>query len=180
MINKHRLIADDDAFDERGILKDGRTARVPVRLRDYAAGMSPVQGCKPGFRFATDSQSRQRRQAVNDAYAQSEAAMCSAWKNPPRGLGALRDANGNGNGVGSGGFRGQRENDICTVRGEDYPDDFGSPGVLRRRNGALVCVPLDRGDEEPLFDASQGGVDAREAAYRDHLRFLRDAYKNRG
>jgi hypothetical protein len=70
--------------------------------------------------------------------------MCEAWKHPPLGLGRLRDDNG----FGSGGFVGAREGDQCTVRGQEYPDSFGAPGHLERRNGRLVRVPDDADDAD--------------------------------
>jgi hypothetical protein len=64
--------------------------------------------------------------ALYDAHDREQA---EAWRgNPP-------------SGAGSGEFRGAQEGDICTVRGLDFPDDFGSPGHLRMRDGRLVCVP---------------------------------------
>jgi hypothetical protein len=193
---RHRSTDADDRWETvighdgkpARILKDGRRVRVPAYLRDgrslvYNVNKSltdaermQLASCRPGFRTVDSQHIRERQQFAADARAVAEHEMCEAYKHARSGVGVSfgrYDANGS-----NGGFRGQQEGDACTVRGPEFPDDFGSPGVLRERNGALVCVPLDNGDDEPLFDASQGGVvDPVEAAYRDHLRFLRDAYK---
>jgi hypothetical protein len=158
--------------------------RQPLTDADKAA----LRGCRPGYRVLLDSDGRPQRRPQVDAYAKSEAAMCDAWKDPPKGLGRWRDGrngngNGNGNGfngVGSGGFVGAQEGDACTVRGPEYPDDFGSPGHLQWRNGSLQCVPDDGDDGDDDIDAASDSsafadaqMDAeqqRELAYRDYIR----------
>ena len=164
--NKRRLIADPDAFDARGILKDGRTARVPTRLRDGQslpydvrktltdAERTALRGCQPGYRFAADSQSmRERRQWAADAYTSHEYELTNAW----------RDGNG-GRRFGSAGQPG----DQCTIN--------GAPGHLERRNGQLQCVPDGEDDDDQVFDDSEA-LDAREAAYQDYVRWLRNAWR---
>jgi hypothetical protein len=188
MINYRRLIADDDDPFETVIghdgkparvLKDGRSVRVRFRDAQAARGQAPaahdgrepltdqqrrdLQGCRPGFRTLDSAQLRERQQIARDAREIAEREMCEAWRNPPLGLGRLRD----GNGFGSGGFVGAREGDQCTVRGQEYPDSFGAPGHLERRNGRLVCVP-DDGDDDAASDSAFADnqlSDATERAY---------------
>jgi hypothetical protein len=62
--NKRRLITDDDAFDENGLLRDGHRARVPVTLRDGLpnppvrrrplddAERMALNSSRPGYRYA--------------------------------------------------------------------------------------------------------------------------------
>lgn len=145
---------DDDPFDERGILKDGRSVRVSMmdaeavrhrlNLHD-GAGHSP--GHRPGFAFSDVSIGDEREQA----YADYEADLTSAYK---------MDAG-----------EGTREGDICTVKNAEYPNAFGSPGHLRRRNGKLVCVP----DEPRSRDTMT--VDQ---AYAQYEKELSERWKGRG
>jgi hypothetical protein len=105
-------------------------------------------GDKPGGRLVERQRTnvRDRKEAAHDTrdaatiqkdHAQAMAALydahdreqAEAWRGNPS------------SGAGSGEFRGAQEGDICTVRGLDFPDDFGSPGHLRMRNGRLECVP---------------------------------------
>jgi hypothetical protein len=79
---------DDEPFDERGILKDGRSARVPMMMRD---AMSPLQravaqhsrggpvGHKPGFVYSTDAS---LNDAKTRAYAEYDAEQRDAYKYP--------------------------------------------------------------------------------------------------
>jgi hypothetical protein len=169
--NKRRVVAADDAFDENGLLKDGHTARVPVHLRDGlpnppvrrraldAADREALASCRPGYRYpnlAHDSM-RERRAWAADAYAEVEHRLQNAW----------RDSNGN-TGFGSSGFRGQQEGDACTVRGQEYPDSFGSPGHLERRNGRLVCVPDDSDDSDPWREGIDPASDSAFALNQIH------------
>jgi hypothetical protein len=72
---KRQHDTDDDLFDERGLLRDGRRIRVPMMLRDSADGLTDLQRsvrdhfaparvvdsfgndglalCKPGARYLT-------------------------------------------------------------------------------------------------------------------------------
>jgi hypothetical protein len=87
---------DDDDYDERGVLKDGRKIRVSLMMRD---GMSPLQravaqhsvamrlhdgfggpvGHKPGYVFSTDAS---LNDAKERAYAAYDAELCEAYKHP--------------------------------------------------------------------------------------------------
>jgi hypothetical protein len=162
------------------VLRDGGTAR--VRFRDAqsiragrhtltdAERQQQLASCRPGYRVMADSQQvRERRQWANDSYSSHEHELTNAWRNPPKGLGAL-DGNGNG-----GRFGQQREGDQCMINGE--------VGVLRRRNGRLQCVPLadDDDDNGDFAEFERDGVDQalddRELANRDYIRSLTSAWK---
>jgi hypothetical protein len=47
---------------------------------------------------------------------------------------------------------------------------------LERRNGQLQCVPDGEDDDDQVFDDSEV-LDAREAAYQDYVRWLRNAWR---
>ena len=83
----------DDAFDEHGVLRDGKTVRVSMQMRDAAmlrhAGQrqqttaritdgtgNPLGLHKPGFRVRTGD----NRQAIKDALAEYEAEMTNRWR----------------------------------------------------------------------------------------------------
>jgi hypothetical protein len=143
------IVIDADGRRKK-VLRDGARLRVPMFLRDGQPNptLSPTQAaiaanrrqlsdqelasCRPGFRFATTA----RRDAKAEAYALYDAEVSNMWKTGFGGDPRLT-------GAGSQGAIGQREGDICTVRGPQFPDAFGSPGHLQRRNGELVCVPDD-------------------------------------
>ena len=152
MPNRHNN--EDDPFDERGILKDGRTVRVSmmdaeaVRQRlNLHDGKGGKPGHRPGF-IISDASTRDARE---QAYADYEAYLTAAYK---------MDAG-----------EGTHEGDICTVKNAEYPNDFGSPGHLRKRNGKLVCVP----DEPRTRDA----VTADEA-YAQYDKELSEQWKGGG
>jgi hypothetical protein len=63
------------------------------------------------------------------------------------------------------------EGDVCTVKGEEYPEAFGSPGHLRRIKGQLVCVPDDNNKTDHAIS------DERQRAYADYDRQLADAWR---
>lgn len=82
---------DDDAFDENGILKDGKRYRIPLRMmdslqravHDHAAARQAVRIIdaplhQPGF--VRDMRAVADRQAIYDEY---DASVSAAWKNPP-------------------------------------------------------------------------------------------------
>ena len=91
---------DDNDFDERGILKDGRRLHVPLMMMDSVD--DPLQrderqrarrfGLKnaadlrrPGFRFQTDAAGRDARAR---AYQDYENSQVEAWRSPPTGAGS--------------------------------------------------------------------------------------------
>ena len=136
-MRQHRRLDDDDdsPFDARGVIKDGRSLRVPLFAMD---SMDPVQRAiaqsritdaagttaglhRPGFRV-TDA--KDARAAVEEAYRLRDEDDRNAWRTSGR-EGA--------------------ENRIGTVRNAQYPRAQGAPGHVR--NG--ICVP----DDEELRDA---------------------------
>jgi hypothetical protein len=92
---------DDEPFDERGILKDGRSVRLPMMLRDSNIsqhslamqlhdGRGGTVGHRPGYVFSTDaflSDAKQR------AYAAYEREQAEAYKHAQGWRGRL-DASG--------------------------------------------------------------------------------------
>jgi hypothetical protein len=81
---------DDDAFDERGVLRDGHRFRVPLMMQDamqrdiasHAArlhdGRGGPVGHRPGFIYSTDAAT----QDVAQAYAEYAQQARDAWKSP--------------------------------------------------------------------------------------------------
>jgi len=150
LTHQRRRAEDDDAFDDRGVLKDGRSMRVPMRLMDAAdlprirdADGSPLG--QPGFMVA--DKFRDARQVLYDEY---DAAISEQWRSPPTG-------------VGSHGFVGARSGDVCTIDGQ--------AGHLRVVNGELKCVA-----DKPSRDATPLR-DEREAAYRRYDAELANAWR---
>lgn len=129
MKRQHQQL-NDDAFDERGLLRDGATYRASVTLMDAAPAPrtdkrrpllarigdgtnSPVGLNKPGWRVPSRDAEAQwprhgisiaDRQKVLDAREQYDAQLTSAWRNP---LG-LKDADDPIIGAGERGGRGGR------------------------------------------------------------------------
>jgi hypothetical protein len=121
---------DDDDFDN-GILRDGRTFRVPMRMADTAIRN------RPGF--VTN--------ATNDERQRAYDAMCADLET------RYRDRSPSG--FGSGKLHGAQEGDICTCRGPEYPNEVGSPGHLKRIDDRLVCVPDMLNSPEKANDAER-------------------------
>lgn len=102
---------DEDAFDENGILKDGHTYRVPLRLCDsaqrqvaaYAAGMTSGRLNRPGFARVSDAV----RDLKNAEYDRYEKSLQDAWMNAPPSLPT---------GFGSREFGGTREGDSYAIK----------------------------------------------------------------
>jgi hypothetical protein len=160
---------DDDAFDENGLLKDGRTVRVRMSLKDAMAlrdrprvtdafGRSP--GSRPGFLISDHG-----REAKAQAYLDYERELASRW----------RDQN-YPNGAGSSGPIGQQAGDLCSIN--------GAAGVLRPGpDGRLVCIPNKQSfkgsngndeDEPGPDDPEMAASDA--ATMRKHRSKMRDEY----
>ena len=162
---------DDDAFDAFGILRDGKSTRVSVMMRD--AAMSPLQRSvmadglrrdaarrlgladaaalhKPGQRFCTDEAARAR---VEEVYQDEKRKLQDAWRKP------VADAAGE--------FLGARPGDKCTLDGQ--------PGHLDHR---LRCVPDDKQDSVPRRMKPEDAQAIRDAAYEESV--LRDENAWRG
>jgi len=160
-------VTDDDfevVYDEDGkrreILKDRRTHRVSMMARDAAAKFLQ-QRSRPGFASARDAATRA---VIDEAYADYEQDLTSAWQDAP-GVGIASTAHAG---------------DICTVRNAEYPNDFGAPGHYAERGGRLVCVP-----NNPVRSARpaptspnqrQAGAGSVTEATSDHARTMADTY----
>jgi hypothetical protein len=111
-------------------------------------GRGGVPGHRPGFLLRADISNDQRRRA-DDAYRHD---LENAWRNPVRAPGSHDAEARPPSGFGSHGSRGEREGDLCTVRGPEFVESFGSPGHLKMYQGKLVCVPdpeYRRGSDRP-------------------------------
>jgi hypothetical protein len=167
---------DDDAFDERGLLRDGRKYRVRMSMRDAMLardqqrppvlhdGRGGPVGRRPGFIMSRTPVGDARQQAYLD-YERDLVNAHRRDQNPPTGAGSVDPI-------------GAQEGDLCTVRNAEFPDDQGAPGHMRMLKGRLVCVP-DRQRQQarsslPDLERAQSG---REAAYRTYDEQIRDAWK---
>jgi len=164
-----RKVTDDD-FDENGLLKDGHTYRVPMRMADSNSTRRTLDAAlhRPGFRAATaldDAALADARDAREQAYRDYDERVSTAWIDSAddtfdrtmRVLERLQDA---ADDTGEGSVEGAS----CTVKNDTYKNDFGAPGHLRRdaKSGKLICVP-----DKP----KSVGKDAR-----DHAAVMRDVY----
>jgi hypothetical protein len=164
---------DEDDFDSRGILKDGRSIRTSVLLMDddakektLLADHAPLHVVdafgndgfalnRPGARYAAAG-----TKTADHARLVTAKIMCdrarAEWINDT--VNAWRsDAAGDA-----------KEGDVCTVRsGASRGWTEGSPGHLKMINGQLECVP----------DKNQDGVDPRDAAYHAMVDELVNAWR---
>ena len=74
---------DDDAFDENGVLKDGRTVRVGMRIMDgrntpVHDGMGGTRMHQPGCRYGSEF-AELRRAEARDAYVRQ---ISEEWRGP--------------------------------------------------------------------------------------------------
>lgn len=148
---------DDDAF-ENGVLKDGRSARVPMMLRDSLTplqravaanaarlhdghGNRDVVGHRPGY-IVSDA----ANDARDEAYRLYDAAKSAEWRGSP-----ARE------------YPASAEGSKCTVRGYKYRDHFGAPGTVV--NGECVPDELQRdalpARDDMTFDELQCNHQAR-------------------
>jgi hypothetical protein len=165
---RRRYADEDDAFDERGVLRDGHSTRLPLMMRDSlqddiarsTAGRSRLEdsagrrpGNRPGFVFDSSGSNAETRKA----YAEHDAWLRDAHLNQPPTGDSLS-------------FVGQRAGDVCTVRsgGGKYGPE-GAPGHLKNIDGELVCVA----DQQQ--DALTG--DARSIALAEHEQWLTNAWR---
>jgi hypothetical protein len=154
MARNVRQIDEDDAFDENGILRDGRSIRVHMMMRDGADHLSDLQRAvltdaatreaiatrdatarsfglrdglalsRPGFRYNTSDTADTNREKLYDGYQRD---MGERW----------RGADSSGQPAGA----------QCTVRegGGKYGAE-GSPGIMQMIDGELRCVATRRDD----------------------------------
>jgi hypothetical protein len=102
-------------------------------------GRGGVPGHRPGYLVRADISNDQRRRA-HDAYRHD---LENAWRNPPTKLfppeTIRRDAEA---------YSERDIGGVCTVKNEEYPDAFGSPGHIRRVGRKIICVP-DKPSDHP-------------------------------
>ncbi len=169
---------DDDDFDENGILRDGRTFRVPMRAldslqRDVAehfggrkavqAGQKIVDGYgqgglalnRPGFRMNATGQNDQ------SFYDEYDARIATAYRDADHTAGV--------EGAGEREFVGKRVGDRCVCKGRNDLGRQGDRGHIAEIDGELVCVSDNHRED---------GVDMRDAAYKDYDQQIADAWRN--
>ena len=166
-----RHIDDDDAFDENGIIKDGRSIHTPMYLMDSTQrsialhdghGNRELVGHRPGHIVARDANdANDARDKANRLY---DEQVSNAWR--------------------TGGAEG-REGTTCTVRNGEFSEYFGAPGHIV--DG--TCTPdelIDDGelrDMQPLRDGLTLDVLEREhqqrvgRAYQQYDEELRNAWR---
>jgi hypothetical protein len=83
---------DDEAFDEKGVLRDGARHRVPLQMRDSLAPMitdgttDPLGLHRPGWRIATGGSESDvlfrdsQRKLIEEAHAEYLDRLTNAWK----------------------------------------------------------------------------------------------------
>jgi len=90
--------SDDDAFDENGVLKDGRSVRVSLhdaamsrsgtqrqqtstnRITDGRSPNDPTALHRPGFRVNTGDSDSSSRQKIRDEYEKADIQARNRWK----------------------------------------------------------------------------------------------------
>jgi hypothetical protein len=164
---------DDDDFDEEGILKDGRSLRVPLTMadswqRDMVRSLSRVTDAsgnagafhRPGFRVVDAAAS----DAKETAYAEYDSRVANAWRD------ADNDRGISGFGVSE--LRGLEIGSSCTVK--EGGGKFGaedSRGTVQLVEGVKRCVADDRRADAAIQDG-------REAAYADYDDRVANAWRN--
>jgi hypothetical protein len=182
----------EGALDHRGLLRDGRSLRVPLYLKDGSPNpyltatqrsiaashtedararsfglQDGLQLHKPGFRRVTDAAALER---TRRAYADYDAADAQAYKQVhdyEEHTGG--DPNYTGAGApnrGSGAPAGSYP--LSAGEGTSCTID-GAPGVLKREGAWLVCQPRQR----------QDAADAKRAAYAQYDREMADAWRSK-
>jgi hypothetical protein len=163
---RRRYADEDDAFDERGVLRDGHSTRLPLMMRDslqddiarHATVRSSLHdsanrlpGHRPGFVFDSSGSNVERQKA----YEEQDAYLRDAWMHPVTDSLTLTAA---------------RAGDVCTVRsgGGKYGLE-GAPGHLKNIDGELVCVA----------DQQQDALtrDAKSIALAEHEQWLTNAWR---
>jgi hypothetical protein len=178
---------DDNPFDSNGLLKDGRRLRVPTMLMDanslnQRAVMLDAALHRPGFRTIVEDASgsvhdasaaahRRRLQDVSKAKAEYLDYITNAWKGEDAAFSDDED------------YGPQTVGQVCTVAAEDYPEQYGSPGHVRRVGGRYLCVPDRPNQSAPASDGRtvkqlmQDKERIMQVAYDAYDAQLRDAYR---
>jgi hypothetical protein len=166
-----RRRTDDDAFDERGILRPGRSVRIPLAMRDggdWRADMSRhlhrselddrrkkrTTHYDPRGRLAGTSETEvEEDDAMHDAAPRRPGFSRDALDRIEQAYREveLRDAEAWRHLSSAGETHdGPKAGDQCTVReGAGRYGIEGSPGRLREIDGRLVCVSTDHHDAMP-------------------------------
>jgi hypothetical protein len=158
MVRKMRRYYEvaDDAFDERGILKDGRSVRVPLMLTDAEPVRSPIylsDGSpapapllhRPSQVRHTDAQIDVRERAL----AERSRRLKDAWRGTPMA---------------------PDDDDVFDLATKLAPL-LHLPQPIRTRG------PMDAADPDANVDP--GTVDPRQAALDQRARWKKDAWKTR-
>jgi hypothetical protein len=164
---------DDDAFDERGLLRDGAVYRVPMHLRDSL--LTPLQRAvaedriardlglsdalaahKPGYRLG-DSISERAKLSAYDAMVND---MSNAWRRDSQPPGAYPLSVGEGT--------------VCTIDGR--------AGHLRKTDSGdwLECVPDQESSEDAVPSRMMDAATSwriRSAAFEDYVNDLTSAWR---
>ncbi len=85
MTKRYEDFREDDAFDENGLLRDGRKMRVPLqraRITDGTGNYSELALSRPGWRMLADATINDARGAARQEYLEY---ITNAWRTkPPR------------------------------------------------------------------------------------------------
>jgi hypothetical protein len=154
---------NEDDFDEQGLLRDGRTYRVPLRMMDgvsraiadhikqtvditdhfgdaslglHRPGFRKLDGGNEGDAILRKAEMRDRAEAYQDYERDAE----SGWKTDAWGA--------------------QNAGDVCTIN--------GNPGHLKMVNGEMTCVPDAKDAVSDLRDQANDAANAY-SAYEDEL-----------
>jgi hypothetical protein len=147
-MRRYYEVDDEDAFDERGICRDGRGVHVPLMLtdgafRDVAArNRAPVLH-RPGQVSLTDEQIDIRERARDDWSARKS----NAWRTPPT-----------------------ASQDVVELATQLAPL-LGLPPPKRNATRS----PMANDGQTAIV--SRDGADPREAAYAERSRRVRDAWR---
>jgi len=90
---RHDQDEEEDVFDENGILKDGKTYHVPMRMmdslqravHDHAAQILEGHLRRSGIHeqgFLRDASTVDHRKRMRDEYARYDREISEQWKNP--------------------------------------------------------------------------------------------------
>jgi hypothetical protein len=156
---RHHHHDDDDAFDENGIIKDGRSIHTPMFLMDSTQrsialhdGHGRITGHRPGHIVARDA--NDANDARDKAYRLYDEQVSNAWR--------------------AGGGAEGPEGAQCTCRNGTFPEHFGAPGHIV--DG--VCTPDELLSEDELRDATplRDGL-SLDALEREHQQRVGRAYQ---
>ena len=141
---------DNELFDDAGILKDGVRLRTPMYAMDSVQrsirdAMHPSLS-KPGYRFLTDAESKQR---IDDAHAEYRREISERWRTND-----------------------QKEGDSCrSPTGESGVLRFVSGRLVCTPVGAATTP-----DSNKLLDEGWDAEYDREQAYLEYDAWIRDAW----